>query len=97
MGQGREDLTDGQEKSLTENLTCCCIGWQGWGGRAENKEAAGNLGIKRLLIAESLCPTRWGGYLPLIALLFRQVLKHKMQNTDTLGIKTVTSVWIGGG
>lgn len=28
MEQGKEDLTDVQEKSLMENLTCCCMGWQ---------------------------------------------------------------------
>jgi len=32
-GQGREDPTGGQEKSLTENLTCYCMGWKGQGGQ----------------------------------------------------------------
>ena len=50
-GQGREDLTDGQEKSLTENLTCCHMAWQGQGGGAENEEAAGNLGARTVVMA----------------------------------------------
>lgn len=38
MGQGREDLTDGQEKSLTENLTSCRMGWRGQEGQKMKKQ-----------------------------------------------------------
>lgn len=41
MEQRKENLTDGQEKSLMENLTCCCMGWQ-WQEGAKNEETSRN-------------------------------------------------------
>lgn len=58
--QGKEDLTDGQEKSLMENLTSCCMGQQQQEG-AKNEETAGNLkDSDDGFTAESPCPVTWG-------------------------------------
>lgn len=60
MEQGKENMTDGQDKSLMENLTCCCTGWQ-WQEEAKKEETGIKLEERTVMMASKLssCPFRY--------------------------------------
>lgn len=93
MEQGKENMTDGQDKSLMENLTCCCMGWQ-WQEEAKKRR---NRYKTRGKDSDDGFKAEFLPIQVLVVLIFHPVLKYQMQNRDPFGIKAMISLWITGG